>query len=647
MRRRPVNTTPQTYTVTKRTVGQGSAAPVAPDVDWYTKPAEDLYLSVFSRVRHIKNSQVTRRYELFTYQQAYNSRFGPAISGSLYGPSARNPTASSYMVSVNLVQRLVDAAQARIAKSKPRAFVLPNKADYRLKSKCRKATKFLDGGFRASHVYSVGDEVFRDAGIYGTGASVLLEEDDQIRNYQVKADELHIDVVDGMYDDPIEIHWAHAWPRTRVIAKWPDAEKEINDARSCWRGEMGFMGQADMVEVIYSWRLAQGKQKGIFTICIATKTLQRDDWSKDYIPVFRFHWRPPTYGPFGTGIAKSVFGHQRAVTDIGRGILKSIRNFAVPRIWVSKQAGVATETISNEISVNTYSGEKPAFDTPPAASPDIYQYQQWLIDDSWKQEGLSQMSAQGEKPAGLNAAVALRTMQDIETERFAIVGQRWERDYYMALAVAYLDMACDIYKKKGAKKGAYSVKVPGRGFIESIDWAEIDLKADQYDVAVWPTNILPDSPEGRLQTIQEFTASGFMPKDVIISQTDNPIFYDWVAKETAPREQAEACIASILDDGHYIAPDGIGNLDIVLYEAQAAVLMAQKKDSGVEPHKFDLLMRFLNAATTLKAAAMAPPAPPPGAAGPAAGQPAGQPSALPPAPMAQAGAPPPTVPQAA
>jgi hypothetical protein len=648
--KRPVSRTPRTYTTERKLIETTSGRnPAQPNLDWYTKPAKDLYEHVFGRVRQVKNMQVPRRFELYTYQQAYNSRFGPALMGSLFTPAARNPSAGLYGISANVIKSCIDTACARIAKEKPRAFVLPNKGDYRLKKKCRNLTKFLDGAMHHGGVYSGGEEVFRDACIYGTGQLLIETDDGEICAHVVKVDELIIDAVDGMYDDPSEVHWVHPEPRAKLLARYPEFAKEIDQARSSWRGEMAFMGQADMVEVIRSWRKPStpDAKDGRFAVAICTATLREGPWNKKYLPVVRFHWTPPTYGPFGDGIAKELFGAQRALSDILKGIVKSIRMFAVPRIWVNKLASVATQMVSNEISVNTYAGEKPVFDTPPAASADIYQFVQWIIDWCYKQLGLSQLSAQSEKPAGLNSGVGLRNYQDIETQRFSIVGQRWER-FYMQVATIILDMAADLY----GEDGGLSVKVAGRGFIETINWKDARVANDQYDIAIWPTNILPETPEGRFQAVQEFVQSGFMPKDVAISQLNIPILYDWQDQETAARDDVERCLSSILDKGKYIAPDPIGNVDLAVTLTQSEYLRAQ--DEGVEPFKIDLMLRFLSRALELQQAKNAPPPPMTGPGGPPPGAPpgpgggaVGQAPAPPTAPLAQAGSGPVPVPAAA
>lgn len=534
---------------------------------------------------------------------------------------------------------------ARIAKSKPRAFVLPKRGDYRLKKKCRNLTKFLDGAMQSANVYANGEDVFRDACVYGDGQLLIYTEAGQIKSKVVKVDELWIELVDGMKDEPTEMHWVEAVPKRKLLKAYPKFKKEIEEARAAWRGDMNYMAQSDMVEVVHSWKLPteHGAGDGVYACSVCTATLEKSEWKHSYFPIVRFHWCPPTYGPFGDGIAKDLFGMQRTILDILRGVVKSIRMFAVPRVWVEKMASVATQTISNEVSVNTYSGQPPKFDTPPAASPDIYQFVQWCIDWCYKQVGLSQLTAQSEKPAGLNSGVAMRTYQDVETQRFAVVGQRWER-WYMQVARVMLDLAGDLYKET---KGKLSVMVPGRGFIEKIDWKDANLAPDLYDVQVWATSLLPETPEGKLQAIEEYIQSGMMPRDLAIGQLNNPILNDWVAQETAAREHIEMCLSNIEDGKKYIAPDVIGNIDLAVQLSQAAVLNAE--NDNLEPEKVDELVRWMTQALAIQAQRQMQQQPPPGPPGapPGGGTPVGRGAKPPIAEMAPQNGAPVNLPQAA
>ena len=124
---------------------------------------------------------------------------------------------------------------------------------------------------------------------------------------------------------------------------------------------------------------------------------------------------------------------------------------------------------------------------------------------AFEQMGISQLSATSNKPAGLNSGKALREYNDIETDRFMTIGQMYER-FFLELANHSIGVAVDIYNDIGS----YPVKLPNKKYLETVDWSEIDLSEDDYVMKMYPVSSLPETPEGKLQTIQEYIQAGML-----------------------------------------------------------------------------------------------------------------------------------------
>jgi hypothetical protein len=622
----------------------GRVTDLQQQIEWYIQPDDRQWEYTTALCRALKNKQVRRRYELAVYQNLYCNT-GSFWAGSLFRSGSSSTIAPYHRLNCNVIKSCVDTSQARIAKDKVRVFILPSSADSRLILKADKCTKFLDGSFDGGGVYAANDEVFRDGGIYGDGAVLFKESRGQIAAEYLKIDEVVIDEIVGMYNDPYEIHWQHPTPLAELLAEYPDQEEKIREAKNSWKGEMAFMSSADMVLVTHSWRRTLTDKGGDadvgrHVVAIEGCTLLSEEWTKPYLPIVRWQYSPPTYGPFGFGIAQEIEGMQRAINEVLRSVMQSIYLFAVPRVWIEKLSQVSQHQIQNGISVNQYTGTKPVFETPPAASGDVYQFLQWMIDWCYKQLGLSQLSSQSDKPAGLNSGVAMRTYQDVETQRFAIVGQRWER-FHIEEAKIILDMSADLYKKN--KK--LSVKVPGRSFIETVNWKDASLDEDQYSLQAFPTSLLPRTPEGQLNTIQELIQSGFMPIDVALSQIKIPNLNAWIDEMTASRDNIMLCLSRIRDQGKYVSPNGIADVDKCVAMAANAWLRADL-DPNIPIERTELLLRFFQESLAMQASKNAPPPAPPSAGPPGAPPPGGPPGPPPQGPVVGAPPPPPQAPLA-
>ena len=87
--------------------------------------------------------------------------------------------------------------------------------------------------------------------------------------------------------------------------------------------------------------------------------------------------------------------------------------------------------------------------------------------------GISQLSATSRKPSGLDAAVAMREYQDIESDRFQLVAQRYEKSFLDAAKIV-LDMQRDI--------GSVVIKAVKGSVVEEIDFkkdADLDDNLQQ------------------------------------------------------------------------------------------------------------------------------------------------------------------------
>jgi hypothetical protein len=85
-----------------------------------------------------------------------------------------------------------------------------------------------------------------------------------------------------------------------------------------------------------------------------------------------------------------------------------------------------------------------------------------------------------------------------------INGQVYEK-FFLDLDRLSIDCAKEIYKETGT----FEAKVPGKKFLETISWKDVEMDDDEYLMKAYPTSSLPNEPAGRLQTVQEYVQAGF------------------------------------------------------------------------------------------------------------------------------------------
>jgi hypothetical protein len=264
--------------------------------------------------------------------------------------------------------------------------------------------------------------------------------------------------------------------------------------------------------------------------------------------------------------------------------------------------------LNNDIgAIVSYTGTQPQYITPPIVPPEIYAHLLTLKNAAYDQAGISQLSATSQKPAGLNSGKALREYNDIESDRFMTVGQAYE-NLYLDVARLMIGEAKKIFKED--KK--FSVMYPGKKFVETIAWKDVDLEEDQYVMQIFPVSKLPDEPAGRLQTIQEMMQAGLVSPQTGRKLLDYPDLESEESLANAEEELLHDMLEKVIDKGEYTPPEPTDNLQL----AQKMVLeyIARGRKDGLEEEKLDMLRTFLTQVQVLVQKATTPPPPAPGAA---------------------------------
>jgi hypothetical protein len=248
--------------------------------------------------------------------------------------------------------------------------------------------------------------------------------------------------------------------------------------------------------------------------------------------------------------------------------------------------------------------------------------------------GVSELQSQGRKETGIEAGVALRTMNDLQSELFLPQARNYER---LVCDIARLDLdAANEIVDSGQDIG---LVLPNEGFLQKIDWKTIRFPGDQYEVQIQPANSLDDSPAGRKQRIMELANSGALPAQMIDSLLDSTALDVEAATGTqrAQAEYIERILASYQtfdeeeDDeaGIRLSPDPLLNLQTAKLQMVQGYVEMLSMDAPEA--NLSLVRDYIEEIDSMTAPA-APPAPALGAApgGPAAGPP--MPMAPPPGP---------------
>ncbi len=574
---------------------------------WWLRPASDIYRSVFGIVDNLSTVQSVRYANNLRYARLYQNVDILNFATGFYGRQSTTSLPQN-RVTYNVVKSCVDSAAAKIAKNRPKIQFLTEEGDFKLQTKAENLTQYVAGLFDQTNSYNIGQRIFVDACVWGTGCMhVFVTDDNNLDVERVFIQEITIDDMEGIYGNPRTMYRTKLVSRDQLKEMFPEKSEEIDAATTRPQTSAGDTVTTDQIKVREAWHLKSGTnaKDGKRVICIENSTLLEEEYDKDCFPFVFFHWSDKLIGFWGGSLAEELVGIQLEINKLLRSITIAQDRMAVPMIFIENGSGISDDimTVNQVAKLVRYTGTAPTFMVPPAISPEIYAHLENLYKKAYEITGISQLSAMSAKPEGLDSGVAIRDFQDIETERFVICGQRYEQ-LFIDLAKLMIDMSKDIY----AENKGLSVKVRGYKFLKTINWKDINLDADQYSMQAWPINMLPSTPAGKLATVQNLVQAGFIPQTYALRLLEFPDLEQFTSLSTASLETTEMLIGKMLEEGIYTPPDPYLDLDLAQTIAHTTYLRSLHK-TGIPPENLDLLRTFMQDIIELKNIANPPPAP--------------------------------------
>jgi hypothetical protein len=579
------------------------------DTSWWTVDEKDQFKSVFGYVLALDTKQSNRQNANIRNMRLYGSADSPMLQG--YRAFRAEPTAAlQHSVTLNIVQSMVDTVVSKITKNRPKATFLTEGGDWSLQRKAQKLSQFVEGQFQAVDYYSKATMSFQDACIFGTGPLKIFKQEGKICVDRVFIDEIQIDDNEALYGEPRQMHQKKYIHKDVLVGMFPEHESTImmlGQTPSEYGVAASFDEATNMVLVIESWHLPSSKasKDGLHTICIENCTLFSEEWTKDYFPFVWNRWSVRPLGFFGQGLAEQLTGLQLEINKILRTIQISMHLVSVPKLLVEASAQVVASHLNNKIGgIIKYVGTPPAYAPLGQIPAELFTHLDRLYTRAYEIAGVSQLSAQSAKPAGLDSGKALREFNDIETERFLAVGRRYEKTFLDAARIM-IDIAKELDEEL---PGGYKVRVTGAKYQQTLAWKDVNMDSDMYSMQIFPVSALSSTPSGRLADVQELLAAGFIGKEDGMKLLDFPDLQQFYNFNNAGVEDIERAIELIIDSSDYQTPEPYQNLVMGVQKMQQAYLYYRA--NGAPEEKLELFRRWMEDANSLLKKASEAAAPP-------------------------------------
>lgn len=581
--------------------------------EWWKNEKDDQKLAseLCTTAAYLKKSQTYRLRQLAVDVRLYCGLSVYSYAGSNVSKMDKSKTLPDDRPTFNLIQVGVDTLVSRVAQHEPQPKFLTDGADYKERHLAQECNRFVLGEFYQTKAYDKAKKMFRDGLVMGPGALKVYEgDDDKVAVDRVMVTDLYTDENDSLNGDPQQLYQLKLVDRDKLLANNPKAEKIIAGTPQSYPDNSPDSGNttADQVMVVEGWKLptgddpkAPGYKPGRHTIATINGVIFDEEWTKPRFPFVFFNYSDPFLGFWGQGVATQLFGTQMTLNRILYTIAKAIMLVGVPRVFKEMSSKVGNAINNNEVGVIIpYSGTKPSYEVAPCNAPELYAERDKLIDYGMRQLGVSSMQAQGQKPGGLNSGEAIRSFDDVSSDRFSELSKKYDQ-IFIDLAYLVTDTAMDIAKRTGKYQTVY----PNKDGTKEIDLPKMSLLKNPFVIKCFNESSLPKTPAGRIATVTEQVQAGMLTIKEGRRLMRFPDLEQNERLDNASEERILQILDKIVEDGEYTPPDPF--MDLQLANTLVVQYINLYLAANLEEDKADLLRKFFTQLQTLTMAAMPPP----------------------------------------
>jgi hypothetical protein len=572
---------------------------------WKAKSNEDRCGEMLGTAAFLKETQAYRQRQTAIWARLYGNMSLFNFIGSNISKMDQTHGLPTDRPTFNIVQSCIDTLVSRISQSRPAPVFLTDSGDYRERNLAKRLNNFILGEFYQTKCYEKAAIILRDALVTGTGCLKVYEgQDNKVALERVLQTEILIDPNEAIYGDPRQLYQVKLIDREVLKEMFPGYKGDIEGAAKAFPDNSADSSKtvSDQVMVVEAWHLPSGPgaKDGRHTIACTGGILFDEKYEKDRFPFVFLHFSNRMLGFWSQGIAEQLMGTQMEINSLLYTISRAIKLVGVPRVFIEEGSKVSKATNNNEVGVIIgYRGTKPIYEVAPCVPQELYAQLQRLIDYGYQQCGVSALQASSEKPAGLNSGEAIRSYDDISTDRFAALSRKYD-NLFVDIAYQVIELAKEICERDGK----YSTVYPNKNGTKQIDLPKASILKDPFVIQCFNMSSLPRDPAGRLQKITEMITSGMITIREGRRLLDYPDIDQMERLANASEERIFQYLDQIIEDGIYNGPDPF--MDLQLANDTAVQYYNLYAAAKLEEEKQQMLRDFYSQVQNLKTVAMPP-----------------------------------------
>lgn len=497
---------------------------------------------------------------------------------------------SSVQTRLNVIKSAIDTVTSKLSQARVRPFFDAVRGDYQTIKAARSAQQFFDQFFDSQKVYERATETARGAMLFDAG-HFFIDEDNftvsPLPHWELFIDPYEVNAA-GLRAATYGMIFRRSYPLSMVKAQFPEAGIWDSLYKDAPRDAVG--------EYIIFFDLAAGRKWYVLNKEIVH--VKEIDYKR--LPVTSIWWAPPILGWSTSCLADDLYTIQVTIDEIQLRIDQAIKQSPFNTVYVPEGSEIKATMLSNEAGIvvpymEGPNGGAPVVATPAPISPEYSRLLDAYVQKAYELAGISQLSAQAKKPAGVTAGVALQTLEDIESERHNVTVQAYIHQF-----VEIAEIAVEVFPS-GADV------LPAAMNRARVSWGDIKRQRDLFRVQFSAGSALAKDPATKIQQIQSLQSLGIDLKPILPQLLEIPDLETAYSATTASYDYVQTVITRAAETGEI---DFLAIVDMEMLFAETIRWMLRLSADDANKKYLENLNKLLNRVVQEQAAAEAPaPAP--------------------------------------
>ena len=401
---------------------------------------------------------------------------------------------------VNVIKSCVDTLTSKIAQSKVRPFFNCVNGTFKDIQIVKQAQQYFDMFFDLQDANKKVSEAFRDSCVFERGCiyiNDITQTIERVLPWQVylrPAEENYNKITRGLLE-------RKEFPVTCL-------PEELMKKVMAAAPSMQYVTYLVYYDTVNKVRAQIIEGMGIYIL---------DEYEGEKVPFIQLHYMSPIVGNSSLSIVDMLNSIQLEIDILMSKIKDASQLNPALTFFVPEGNNIKVSQLDNRVGNIVQYRPTPNMTSSPVTTsapafidPQYMQTVEQLKQTAYELVGISNLSAQSQKPAGLNSGIALQTMENIESDRFETQLNQVIR--------AYVDIAKTCINVFPKDKNI----LPDSDKRISIKWRDIVEEVNRMSIQFSGADALSKDPSTKLQQLQMMAQAGILPQSRIAQFMEIP-----------------------------------------------------------------------------------------------------------------------------